>query len=228
VLNIVAMAAIAIVVALVAVLAYAASRPDTFRIQRTATMKAPPERIFPFIDDLRAHTSWSPFEKDPDMKRAHSGAARGKGAVYEWEGNRQVGAGRIAIMDSTPAKITMTSAQWRKTRWALRTGENKLTDDKRALVNKIARSNRHIGRAWTLKEQLRDLYRTVDPKFYGDFSRLLHEVVVNYQKRNISILDFLDFYDSYKQNTLQLNSIQFNRVSAFEDINYYTGTNFFN
>jgi len=72
------------------------------------------------------------------------------------------------------------------------------------------------------------LYRTVDPKFYGDFARLLHEVVVNYQKRNISILDFLDFYDSYKQNTLQLNSIQFNRVSAFEDINYYTGTNFFN
>jgi cobalt-zinc-cadmium efflux system outer membrane protein len=72
------------------------------------------------------------------------------------------------------------------------------------------------------------LYRTIDPKFYGDFARLLHEVVANYQKRNISILDFLDFYDSYKQNTLQLNSIQFNRVSAFEDINYYTGTNFFN
>jgi len=72
------------------------------------------------------------------------------------------------------------------------------------------------------------LYRTIDPSFYGDFSRLMHEVVANYQKRNISILDFLDFYDSYKQNTLQLNSIQFNRVSAFEDINFYTGTNFFN
>ena len=72
------------------------------------------------------------------------------------------------------------------------------------------------------------LYRTIDPKFYGDFARLLHEVVANYQKRNLSILDFLDFYDSYKQNTLQLNSIQFNRVSAFEDINYYTGTSFFN
>jgi transposase len=64
---------------------------------------------------------------------------------------------------SGPDKITMTSAQWRKTRWALRTGENKLTDDKRALVNKIARSNRHIGRAWTLKEQLRDLYRLDHP-----------------------------------------------------------------
>ena len=72
------------------------------------------------------------------------------------------------------------------------------------------------------------LYRTIDPKFYENFERLLHEVVANYQKRNISILDFLDFYDSFKQNTLQLNSIEFNRVSAFEDINYYTGTNFFN
>jgi transposase len=57
----------------------------------------------------------------------------------------------------------MTSAQWRSNRWALRTGENKLTDDKRALVNQIARTNRHIGRAWTLKEQLRDLYRIDHP-----------------------------------------------------------------
>lgn len=60
---------------------------------------------------------------------------------------------------SGPAKLTMTSAQWRSTRWALRTGENKLNDDKRELVNQIARSNRHIARAWALKEQLRDLYR---------------------------------------------------------------------
>ncbi|HEY6901309.1 MAG TPA: TolC family protein [Puia sp.] len=72
------------------------------------------------------------------------------------------------------------------------------------------------------------LYQTIDPKFYLDFQRLLHEVLSNYQKRNIGLLEFLDFYDSYKQNTLQMNTIQFNRVSAFEDINFYTGTNFFN
>lgn len=51
------------------------------------------------------------------------------------------------------------TADWRTTRWALRTGENTLTDDQRALVNQIARTNRRIGRAWTLKEQARDLYR---------------------------------------------------------------------
>ena len=72
------------------------------------------------------------------------------------------------------------------------------------------------------------MYRIIDPKFSNDFERLMHEVLVNYQRRNISILDFLDFYDAYKQNVLQINAIQYNRVQAFEDINFYTGTNFFN
>ena len=72
------------------------------------------------------------------------------------------------------------------------------------------------------------MFRSIDPKFIADFERLTGEVLKNYEKRNISILDFLDFYDSYKQNAIEMSTIQFNRVSAFEDINYYTGTNFFN
>ncbi|HLY70234.1 MAG TPA: TolC family protein, partial [Puia sp.] len=72
------------------------------------------------------------------------------------------------------------------------------------------------------------LYQNIDKKFSSDFERLMKEVLINYQKRNISILDFLDFYDSYKQTALQLNAIQYNRIQAFEDINFYTGTNFFN
>jgi hypothetical protein len=94
---------IVIAVAVVAVLAYAASKPDTFMVRRSASIAAPPEKIFPMIDDLRAQSAWSPFEKDPNMKRTHSGAPRGKGAVYAWDGNRQVGAGRIAITESVPS-----------------------------------------------------------------------------------------------------------------------------
>ncbi|WP_113618309.1 TolC family protein [Chitinophaga flava] len=71
------------------------------------------------------------------------------------------------------------------------------------------------------------LYKGIDPAFESDFERLQHEVLINYQKRNIGLLDFLDFYDSYKQNVLQTNNIFFNRVSAFEDINFYTGAEFF-
>jgi transposase len=62
-----------------------------------------------------------------------------------------------------PGRAAMSTPDWKATRWALRTGENKLSDDKRALVNQIARTNRRIGRAWTLKEQLRDVYRTHHP-----------------------------------------------------------------
>ena len=59
--------------------------------------------------------------------------------------------------------VPMSTPDWKATRWALRTGENKLTEDKRALVNHIARTNCRIGRAWTLKEQLRDVYRVEHP-----------------------------------------------------------------
>ena len=62
-----------------------------------------------------------------------------------------------------PGRASMSTPDWKATRWALRTGENNLTEDQRALVNQIARTNRRIGRAWTLKEQLRDVYRVEHP-----------------------------------------------------------------
>ena len=101
--------AIVIAVLIAAILIYAATRPDTFRIQRATTINAPPDKIFPLIDDLHAQRTWSPFEKDPAMKATHSGAPRGKGAAYEWSGNRHVGAGRVAITDTVPnSKVAMT------------------------------------------------------------------------------------------------------------------------
>jgi len=72
------------------------------------------------------------------------------------------------------------------------------------------------------------LSKSMDPKFQGDFDRLVHEVMKSYMTRQISILDFLDFYDSYKQNILQSNAIKFGKVQAFEELNYYTATHFFN
>jgi cobalt-zinc-cadmium efflux system outer membrane protein len=70
------------------------------------------------------------------------------------------------------------------------------------------------------------LMKSRDTSFEKDFSCLLGEVLKNYEVRNINLLDFLDFYDSYKQNTLQINSIKFNYVSAFEDLNFYTGIDY--
>jgi hypothetical protein len=85
------------------VLFFAVSRPDRFRIQRSATIKAPPQKIFPMINDFDAWPVWSPWERlDPELKRMRSGAASGVGSVYAWEGNKKVGTGRMEILESSP------------------------------------------------------------------------------------------------------------------------------
>src|SRR5207302_1760245 len=84
------------IIAIVIILILAAAKPDRFRVQRATTVKAPPERIFPLINDFHQWATWSPYEnKDPAMKRSYSGTASGKGAVYAWEGNKNVGSGRM-------------------------------------------------------------------------------------------------------------------------------------
>ena len=94
---------IVVAVAVVGVLVFAATRPDTFRIERTATIKAPADRIFPFIDDFHRWGAWSPWEKiDPALKRTFSGPPSGKGAAYSWEGNSKVGSGGMVIAESSP------------------------------------------------------------------------------------------------------------------------------
>lgn len=101
--------AIVVVVFVAAVLIYAATRPDTFRVQRATSIKAPPEKIFALINHLHSWVSWSPYEKkDPTMKRTYAGAASGVGAVYEWDGNQEIGKGRMEIATtSPPSKVTL-------------------------------------------------------------------------------------------------------------------------
>ena len=102
--------AVAAVVAIVGVLLLAALRPDNFRVQRSAHIQAPPEKIFPLINDLRRFNTWNPFDKkDPNLKGSYSGAPSGKGAAYAFEGNKDVGRGSLEIIDSVPAsEVRMT------------------------------------------------------------------------------------------------------------------------
>jgi uncharacterized protein YndB with AHSA1/START domain len=85
------------------VLIAAAMQPDDFAIERQALVKAPPEKVYALLEDFGRAQEWSPYEKkDPAMKRALSGAPRGKGSVYAFDGNGEVGAGRLEIIDATP------------------------------------------------------------------------------------------------------------------------------
>ena len=80
---------------------------DTYTVERSTTVDAPPERIFDLIADFHKWTKWSPWEElDPELRRTYSGAQAGTGAVYGWSGNRRAGQGRMEIIDATePSRV---------------------------------------------------------------------------------------------------------------------------
>jgi carbon monoxide dehydrogenase subunit G len=90
------------------VLAYAATRPDRFQIQRSTSIKASAEKIFPLINDMHAFNTWNPFDKkDPNIKGTYTGPASGKDASYAFE-SKMSGTGNIEIVDSAePSRVTM-------------------------------------------------------------------------------------------------------------------------
>lgn len=96
-----------VVVAVIAgILLYAATKPDSFRVQRTVLVDAPPDKISPLIADFKAWPQWSPYEKkDPAMKRTYGAVTAGKGATYAWEGDKNVGQGSMEIVETGPRKI---------------------------------------------------------------------------------------------------------------------------
>jgi uncharacterized protein YndB with AHSA1/START domain len=96
--------ALVVVVIVAGILIFAATKPDTFHVERSATIKAPPEKIFPLINDFKRWDAWSPWEKkDPAMKRTYGPTTSGKGAHYAWEGNGDVGQGSMDITESVPS-----------------------------------------------------------------------------------------------------------------------------
>ena len=111
----IALAVLAVIaVVLIVVVILAAVKPDSFRVERKATIKTEAGKVFPCINDFHNWAAWSPYEKiDPNMKKTFSGAPSGKGAVYEWSGNSKAGVGRMEILESSlsskigPSKITI-------------------------------------------------------------------------------------------------------------------------
>lgn len=116
---------ILIILAIIIALIFAATKANTFRIERSINIKASPEKIFPFIIDFHHMKSWSAWGAiDPAMKRSFSGAASGKGAMYAWDGNKEIGQGSMEILESIPSskvllKLIFISRLRRTTRLSL-------------------------------------------------------------------------------------------------------------
>jgi hypothetical protein len=107
-LKTLAIIGVVVVVAIAGILLYAATKPDSFRVQRVVLINASSDKVFPLINDIKAWTAWSPYEKkDPAMKRTYGAVTAGKGATYAWEGDKNVGQGSMEIVESGPRKILL-------------------------------------------------------------------------------------------------------------------------
>lgn len=107
--------AIIITLAIITAVIFAATRPDTFRIERSINIIASPEKIFPFIIDFHHMKSWSAWEAiDPAMKRSYSSVESGKGAMYAWDGNKDIGQGSMEIIESTPSSKVLIKIDFYK------------------------------------------------------------------------------------------------------------------
>lgn len=84
-------------------LAYASTKPDEFRTERSALMMAPPSFIFHEVNDFHKWYTWSPWAKlDPNCKNTFEGPESGEGSSFAWDGDRNVGAGKMTILESRP------------------------------------------------------------------------------------------------------------------------------
>jgi hypothetical protein len=100
---------LAVIVFVVVLFAFAATKSGSLHVERSARINAPADTIFPLVSDFHRWAGWSPFERlDPAMTKTYSGAASGKGAVYEWVGNNKAGQGRMEITDaSSPSRVAI-------------------------------------------------------------------------------------------------------------------------
>ena len=97
---------VAVVIALAALAAYVATRPGEFSVTRSASIAAPAPAVFVQVNELKKWEAWSPWaKKDPQMKQTYQGPPAGTGAFTSWVGNKDVGEGRMTIVESRPAEL---------------------------------------------------------------------------------------------------------------------------
>jgi hypothetical protein len=144
----------AVAAVIVVFLIVVALQPSDFRIERSATMRAPAPAAFAQVNDFQNWQAWSPWEKvDPALKRQYDGPKAGTGAVYAWQGNKDVGEGRMTIMESRPAEVVRIKLEFFKPFAATNTAEFSFKPagaDSTAVTWSMAGQNTFLSKAISL------------------------------------------------------------------------------
>jgi hypothetical protein len=154
----------AIIVVLIVVVAM---RPSEFRIARSATVSGPASDAFAQVNDFHKWVAWSPWEKlDPALARTYEGAPAGTGAIYSWSGNKQVGEGRMTLMDSRPNEFIQIKLEFLRPFKATNAAEFTFKPEGNQTVVTWSMSGRHnfILKAF-------GLFMNMDKMIGGDFEK---------------------------------------------------------
>lgn len=142
-----------VVIVVAALILFISTRPSEFRISRSGTISAPPAAVFPHVNDLRKWEAWSPWAKlDPNAKSTFEGPAAGVGAVFGWAGNKEVGEGRMTILESRPDELVRIKLEFLKPFKATNTAEFifKLEDGRTVVTWSMFGTNNFMAKAINL------------------------------------------------------------------------------
>jgi hypothetical protein len=159
--------------------AYIATRPGEFTITRSSTMAATSSVPFGLINDFHEWTHWSPWEhRDPNLQRTYEGPASGEGAVYKWEGDRNVGQGMMKILESRPNDVIRIHLEFIKPFKAVNTTdfEFKESGGQTTVVWTMHGNNNFMGKAMTV-------FMNMDKMIGGDFEKGLADMKAAAEKR---------------------------------------------
>lgn len=139
--------------------------------------------------------------------------------TYDLQGSSPVNYTGIGIKVPLPL-FNRNQGEIKKAKIAIDAGQSNLKQQEATLENEVYNSYKSALRT-------EGLYQSLDHNFNQDFTKLITEVTKNFKGRNISLIEFIDFYDSYKENTLKMNELKYERMNAKEELNFVTGTTIF-
>ena len=139
--------------------------------------------------------------------------------VYDLQGSYPNNYAGLGLQIPLPL-FNRNQGEIKKAKIAIDAGKNQLNQQEATLENEVFNSYKTAIRT-------ESLYNGFDQNFNSDFDKLITEVIKNFKSRNLSLIEFMDFYDSYRQSTLQMNDLKFQRMNAKEEINYVTGSTIF-
>jgi len=139
--------------------------------------------------------------------------------VYDLQGSHPNNYTGLGLSIPLPL-FNRNQGEIKKAKIAVDAGKNMLNQQESTLENEVSNSYKTALRT-------ENLYKGFDKNFNTDFDKLITEVIKNFKNRNLSLIEFMDFYDSYRQSTLQMNDMKYQRMNAKEEINYVTGSTIF-